>query len=213
MGKLILGQLLENNRKWIKKQINKDPDYFKKLALGQSPKYLMVGCSDSRVPLNNLLKAPPGEIFIHRNIANQVSLTDMNFLSVLEYSVEYLKIEYIIIVGHYACGGLAAAIDGVDQGLMENWVAPIKDLYINNFKELSKIEDKQKMADKLSEINVVSQARNIFKTAVMHRALLKETYPKVLAWIFDIYTGEMKEMHLPLEQWKEEGILPKHYEY
>lgn len=213
MGKLILAQLLENNRKWIKRKLDEDPDYFKKLSMGQSPKYLMIGCSDSRVPLNNLLEAPPGEIFIHRNVANQISLTDMNFLTVLEYSVEHLSIEYIIIMGHYACGGIAAAIDGVDQGLIENWIAPVKDLYIKNYDELNKFEDKNKLADKLAELNVIQQVKNVLKTAVMQRAFTKQKYPKILGWIFDIYTGKIIEMKLPIEKWKKHGLLPKFYEY
>ena len=130
MPYLNYNELLKNNTEWINQKLSSDNQYFTKLAKGQSPKYLMIGCSDSRVPLSQLLKAEPGEIFIHRNIANQVSLTDMNFLSVLEYSVEYLKIEHIIITGHYRCGGVTAAIDGIDQGLIENWIAPIKELHI-----------------------------------------------------------------------------------
>jgi len=211
MEKLILSELIENNRKWIKEKLGEDEKYFEKLSKGQTPKYLMVGCSDSRVPLNYLLDAPPGEIFIHRNIANQVSLTDINFLSVLEYAVEYLQIEYIIIVGHYACGGVHAAIDGVDQGLIENWVAPIKDIYMSNYDELNELGDKDKIADRLSEMNVVKQVENIFKTPTMHRAIENNKYPRVLAWIFDIYTGKIKEWPMPLKKWKETGIIPQNY--
>lgn len=213
MGNLILSQLIDNNRRWIKEKISEDKKYFEKLAIDQTPKYLMIGCSDSRVPLNYLLDASPGEIFIHRNIANQVSLTDMNFLSVLEYSVEYLKIEYIIVVGHYACGGVKAAIDGLEQGLVENWVSPIKDLYISNMDEFTGITDKDKIADRLSELNVVSQVRNIFKTAVMHRSFERGKYPKVLGWIFDIYSGKIVELPMPLDEWKKNGLLHKNYEY
>ena len=211
MGKLDYKELFENNEKWIKEKISEQPDFFDKLSAGQSPKYLIIGCSDSRVPLDSLVKAEPGEIFIHRNIANQVSLTDMNFLSVLEYSVEHLHIKHIIITGHYNCGGVAAAIDGVDQGLIENWIAPVKDLYESNKEELDAISDKKKMADRLSEINVIAQVEKILKTPVMTRAFERRQYPKVHGWIFNIYNGKIIEQKLPVEKWKKSGLLPEFY--
>lgn len=204
-------ELFNNNKKWIEEEVLKDPYFFEKLSKSQSPKYLMIGCSDSRVPLSLLMKAEPGEIFIHRNIANQVGLTDINLLSVLEYSVEHLMVEHIIITGHYCCGGVAAAVDGVDQGLIENWVAPIKDLYHKNKAELDNIHDKQKSADRLSEINVIEQAKNIFKTPTMERAFNKGKYPKVHAWIFNIYNGMIQELSIPIDEWKKEGIVPEFY--
>lgn len=213
MGKLNYEELLSNNESWIHEKLDLDADYFKKLSAGQSPKYLMIGCSDSRIPLSTMLKAEPGEIFIHRNIANQVSLRDMNFLSVLEFSVIHLRIKHIIITGHYRCGGVAAAVDGVDEGLIENWTAPIKDLYISNQKELEAIKDKQQSLDRLSEINVTEQAKNIFKTPVMQRAFKRGEYPTVHAWIFDIYTGKIVEVALPLDKWKAEGYVPDFYLY
>jgi carbonic anhydrase len=211
MGKLDYNELLNNNKKWISEKLSLDADYFKKLSTGQSPKYLMIGCSDSRVPLNSMLQAGPGEIFIHRNIANQVSLRDINFLSVLEYSVMTLRIKHIIVTGHYRCGGVAAAVDGVDHGLIENWTAPIHDLYISNKDELEALNDKQDRLDRLSEINVTEQAKNIFKTPVMARAFERGDYPTVHSWIFDIYTGQIKEILLPIEKWKQEGYVPEFY--
>lgn len=211
MGHLNYSELIKNNELWIQEKLKTDSDYFSNLAEGQSPKYLMLGCSDSRVPLSQLMKADPGEIFIHRNIANQANLTDINFLSVLEYSVEHLHIEHIIVVGHYRCGGVAAAIDGVDQGLIENWVAPIKDLYGNNKAEFEKLGDKSAVADRLSELNAVAQAKNILKTPTMERAFKRKKYPHIHSWIFDIYTGRIKEMPLPEVQWKAEGLLPEFY--
>lgn len=211
MGRLNYDELLKNNENWIKEKLQLDSDYFKKLAQGQNPKYLMIGCSDSRVPLSSMLQAEPGEIFIHRNIANQVSLRDMNFLSVLEFSVIHLKIKHIIITGHYRCGGVAAAVDGIDHGLIENWIAPVKDLYNNNKQELENIPEKQDALDKLSEINVKEQAKNIFKTPVMARAFRRKEYPRVHAWIFDIYSGRIKELSLPTDQWKKDGLVPDFY--
>lgn len=211
MGIRNYNELLKNNEDWIKEKLELDTDYFKKLAAGQSPKYLMIGCSDSRVPLSSLLKAEPGEIFVHRNIANQVSLRDMNFLSVLEFSVIHLRAEHIIITGHYGCGGVAAAVDGIDQGLIENWTAPVKDLYTSHKAQLDKIPEKQDALDKLSEINAIEQAKNIFKTPVMARAFKNKEFPQVHAWIFNIYSGSIKELGLPLQEWKQEGLLPDFY--
>ncbi len=204
-------ELFANHDEWIAEKKQKDANYFEKLARGQSPKYLMIGCSDSRVPLSSLFNAEPGEIFIHRNIANQVGLTDMNLLSVLEYSVEHLHIEHIIIIGHYRCGGVAAAVDGVDQGLIENWVAPINDLFLQNKDKLDLVHNKQESLDKLSCINAEQQAMNIFKTPVMQRAFQNRKYPQVHALIFDISTGKIEELDLPINNWKKNGLVPEFY--
>ena len=204
--------LFANNDDWINKKKEEDEKYFEKLAEGQSPKYLMIGCSDSRVPISSMFKAEPGEIFIHRNVANQVGITDMNLLTVLEYSIEYLHIEHIVVIGHYRCGGVAAAVDGIDEGLIENWVSPVKDLYIQNKESLDLVNDKQASLDKLSVINAVAQAKNIFKTPVMQRALKRKKYPQIHALIFDIYTGKIKELDFPLNEWKAEGSVPEFYE-
>ncbi len=203
-------ELFENNKKWVKEKLNSDPQYFETLSKGQCPKYLIIGCSDSRLPLTSLLKANPGDIFIHRNIGNLVGITDINLLSVLEYSIEHLNIEHIIVAGHYSCGGVEAAVDGVDQGLIENWVSPIKDLYVENKKELDCMTNKD-MKDKLSEISAIAQVKNIFKTPVMKRALKSESYPEIHAWIFNIYNGKILELPLPLKEWKEIGLIPEFY--
>jgi carbonic anhydrase len=211
MEYLKIDDLLVGNESWIEEKLKSDKDYFLKLSKGQSPRYLMVSCSDSRVPLNSLLKADSGEIFIHRNIANQVNITDINFLSVLEYSIEYLFIKHIIVVGHYNCGGIAAAVDGIDQGLVENWIAPVKDIYNRNIDELMLIKDNQKRMDRLAEINVQEQAKNIIKTPVYQRALKKRKFPMIHAWIFDIYTGKIIRQDLNKEKLIEDGLLPDFY--
>jgi len=211
MKGLNYNELIDNNLKWIDEKLSNDKDYFKKLSRGQSPKYLMIGCSDSRIPLSTMLKAEPGEIFIHRNIANQISATDMNLLSVLEYSVDYLNVKHIIITGHYHCGGVAAAIDGIDQGLVENWISPIKNLYSDNYEELSKIKNRDKMADRLSEINVLYQVENLLKIPTIQRAFKRGQELKVYPWIFNIYNGKFIEMPMPIEKWKKEGLLPENY--
>lgn len=204
-------ELFNNNKLWINEKTDKDINYFKKLAEGQDPRFLMIGCSDSRVPLSSMFNAEPGEIFIHRNIANQVSITDINLLSVLEYSVKVLKVERIFIVGHYRCGGVAAAVDNRNDGLIENWVAPIKDLYNQNKNELNLAPNTQQALDKLSEINAVEQVKNIFKTSIMHKAFNMGEYPHVHALIFDIYTGEIRELPLPIDDWKTNGLIPVEY--
>lgn len=211
MNYLKIDELIKNNDVWIEEKLQEDKDYFLKLSKGQSPRYLMVSCSDSRVPLTSLLKAEPGEIFIHRNIANQVSLTDINFLSVLEYSIEYLFIRHIIIIGHYRCGGIEAAVDGVDQGLVENWISPVSDIFNKHKEELYKIKDGQKRLDRLSEINVIEQAKNVIKTPVYQRALKNKKFPMIHAWIFDIYTGKMIKQNLQEDILIEEGLLPDFY--
>jgi len=211
MKYLKIDELIHNNEQWINEKLKDDKDYFKKLSAGQSPRYLMISCSDSRVPLNSLLKAEPGEIFIHRNIANQVNQNDINLLSVLEFSLEHLFIRHIIIVGHYGCGGVSASIDNLDQGLIENWVAPIKDIFMKNSSELNSLKDKKELTDKLAELNAVEQAKNIIKTPVYQRALRKRKFPIVHAWIFDIYTGKIIKKDINEDKLIKDGILPDFY--
>ncbi len=211
MKNLNYQKLLENNQQWIQEKLSEDLEYFEKLSKGQSPRYLIIGCSDSRVPITSLIKAEPGEVFIHRNIANQVNLNDMNLLSVLEYSVEHLNIKHIVVIGHYACGGVAAAVDGVNQGLIESWVSPVSELYLKHKNELSEFTNHQKMCDRLSEINLIEQTYNIIKTPVMKRAFKSGKFPKIHAWLFDIYTGEIVPKDLNEKQLIENGLLPENY--
>ena len=205
-------ELLRNNRVWVSERLSVDEKYFEKLSEGQNPPFLFIGCSDSRKPLDTIIKAEPGELFIHTNIANQVSLTDMNVLSILEYAIETLEVEHIIICGHYNCGGVEAAYTGKATGLIENWLMGIKELKLENKRELQLIENEQEKMDRLCEINVVAQLKNLCKTSMMHKAFKKGKYPKIHGWIFDIYTGHIKELELPLEEWKELGFIPKDYE-
>ncbi len=211
MTGLRIDELIKNNEDWINEKLKNDEDYFTKLSKGQNPRYLMISCSDSRVPLNSMLKAEPGEIFIHRNIANQINMTDINFLSVLEYSIEHLFIKHVIVVGHYSCGGIAAAVDGVDQGLVENWITPVNDIYNKNIEELSNIKDMQKRMDRLAEINVLEQAKNLIKIPIYQRALKRKKYPMLHAWIFDIYTGKIIQKEINFNEFVEKGLLPSDY--
>ncbi len=211
--KKICMHLLDNNKQWTEDLLVKDPEYFKKLAVEQKPKYLMIGCSDSRVPLSSMFLAEPGEIFIHRNVANMANPSDLNFLSVLEYSVEVLQVKHIIVVGHYRCGGVAAAIEGVHRALVDNWIAPVKLLYIRNKKELLELHDDQKMYDRVSELNTIEQSLNILRTPTMYDAISRGHYPSVDAWIFDIYTGMFKVIDLPISAWKSAGFIHPEYKY
>jgi carbonic anhydrase len=204
--------LLKNNRLWASEKVKTDPGYFDDLALPQHPKFLIIGCSDSRVELSAITDSEPGELFVHRNIANQVSLTDINLLSILEYAIEILNIEHIIVIGHYKCGGVKAAVEGLnEEDIVENWVSQISDLYHYHKKELTLIEDKGKMYDRLSELNVITQIKNLLRTPIIQRAFRKNRQIYFHGWIFDIYTGIIKELELPFNEWKEYDLLPDNY--
>ena len=191
---MLFDEFLKYNAEWADKKLSEDKEFFLQLSKGQNPEILMIGCSDSRVSLEKILGVELGELFIHRNIANQVNLIDINFLSVLEYAINHLKVKHIVVMGHYDCGGVKAAVNGDNHSLTENWVMPVRDLYFQHLDELKLITDKSKCLDRLAEINVVKQAENIYKTSVMQRAIEEERAPEVHAWIFDIYTGRIKEM-------------------
>lgn len=204
--------LLKNNREWASEKLKTDPSYFNELALPQKPKFLVIGCSDSRVPLTSIIESEPGEIFVHRNIANQVNLTDINLLSIIEYSVEILNIEHIIVLGHYKCGGVKAAVEGLnEEDIVENWISQITDLYHFHKKELESMPDKNKMYDRLSEMNVVVQLKNLLRTPIIQRAFRKKKKLWFHGWIFDIYTGLITDLILPLDEWKEYDLLPEDY--
>lgn len=204
--------LLKNNRLWAAEKLKTDPEYFDELAQPQHPKFLVIGCSDSRVPLTSITESEPGELFVHRNIANQVNLTDINLLSILEYAVEILKIEHIIVLGHYKCGGVKAAVEGLnEEDIVENWVSQISDLYHYHKKELAAIGDTGKMYDRLSELNVTAQIKNLLRTPIIQRAFRKKRELYFHGWVFDIYTGLINEIPLPVEEWKEYDLLPENY--
>ena len=150
-------QLLDNNKKWVESKLNQDPDFFKKLASGQKPPVLWIGCADSRVPANEIIGAQPGEVFVHRNIANMVVHSDMNMLSVLDYAVNVLEVKHVIVCGHYGCGGVQTAMTNKHVGLIDNWIRHIKDVYRFHNEELNAIEDEKKRFDRFVELNVVEQ--------------------------------------------------------
>lgn len=167
-----LQRLFENNRRWAARQVQNDPDYFSRLATLQAPKFLWVGCSDSRVPANQIIGLAPGEVFVHRNVANLVVSTDLNFLSVLQFGVEVLGVEHVIVCGHYGCGGVRAACENRQFGLVDNWIRQIKDLYSEHRQELEAIPDLARRVDRLCELNVVAQVYNVGHTTIVQLSLI-----------------------------------------
>lgn len=203
--------LIKQNKQWAKKIKNLNKNYFKELSKGQKPHFLFFGCSDSRVPIHTITQAQPGDIFIQQNIANQINQSDNNCNSVLKYAVEYLKVGHIIICGHYNCGGIKAALEGIDSKTIDTWITPIKNLIKENHVVLSKIKSSQEKVDTLVELNVIYQLMNLIKTPIMTRVYKKKKYPLLHAWVFDMYTGLIKELDLPIKEWKKEKLLPAEY--
>jgi carbonic anhydrase len=189
----IYHKLIEGNRRFALAAQFSDPEYFKKLSIGQTPDYLWIGCSDSRVPANEITSTKSGEIFVHRNIANLVVHTDMNLLSVLEYAINYLKIKHIIVCGHYGCGGVKAAMSNELHGFVDNWLCNIKDVYNKHQNELLAISDPDKREDKLVELNVIEQVRNVAKTTIVQQAW-KQRPLHVHGWVYGINSGLINDL-------------------
>ena len=191
-------QIFKNNKAWIQEQLEQDKEYFKKLSMGQDPDYLYIGCSDSRVTAEAMMGVKPGEVFVHRNIANMVPNTDFNAKSVLTYAVRILKVKHIIVCGHYKCGGVKAAMEPADLGVLNPWLRNIRDVYRLHRKELNAIEDIDKRYDRLVELNVQEQCVNIIKTASVQKAI-NEGALKVHGWVFDINTGELVDLKIDFQ--------------
>ena len=187
-------KLLDNNKKWVADQLSIDPTYFDKLAQSQHPEYLWIGCSDSRVPANQITGTQPGDVFVHRNIANMVIHSDMNMLSVLSYAVEVLKVKHIIVCGHYGCGGVMAAMENKQFGLIDNWLRHIKDVYRLHYKELNSIQDKKQKADRLVELNVIEQVQDLGKTSIVQNAWKREQPLHLHGWVYDVKDGLIKDL-------------------
>jgi carbonic anhydrase len=188
-------KIFKNNEKWIAEKLSIDPDYFQNLSKGQSPEYLYVGCSDSRVTAEDLMGANPGEIFIHRNIANMVISIDLNMMSVLNYAVRHLKVNHIIVCGHYECGGVKAAMQSKDMGILNPWLRNIRDVYRLHQDELDGIDDLGQRYNRLIELNVQEQCVNLIKTAAVQEAY-KERGLTVQGWVFDIHTGKIIDLKI-----------------
>lgn len=184
-------RLLENNDQWVAEMTAQDPEYFSSRSEGQAPSFLWIGCSDSRVPPNEITKTDPGEIFVHRNIANLVVQTDMNILSVIQYAVEVLRVRHVIVCGHYGCGGVRAAMQHSDHGLIDNWLRTIKDTQNYYWQQLKELKGEER-ENRLVELNVIEQVYNLGKTNIIQHAWKKGNNPYLHGWVYDLKTGKIK---------------------
>ncbi|MGL4935124.1 MAG: carbonic anhydrase [Cetobacterium sp.] len=204
--------LLKENLEWVEKKLNLDKDYFQNLSKGQKPPFLYIGCSDSRMPIDTFTQSEPGSFFIHRNIANQVFSNDMNFLATLEYAVEQLEVEHIIVSGHYECGGIKTAHDKCrHSSIISSWLMPIKKIQVEHRDELEKLGSEEEKLDRLTELNVLEQLKHIFELSVIRNKIESGKYPRIHGWILDIRHGKIVEIEIPYEEWKDKGIIPKEY--
>ena len=186
-------RLLLENKAWAHSKVDLDPKYFEKMAKDQTPEYLWIGCSDSRVPPSEITNTDPGDIFVHRNIANLVVHSDMNALSVLQYAVKYLKVKHVIVCGHYGCGGVKAALTHQNLGLMNNWVRNIKDNYFFHKAEVDSLTGTERV-NRMVELNVLEQVRNIAHTSIVQEEWAKGDYPYIHGWVYDLNNGILKEL-------------------
>ncbi len=187
--------VFENNEKWIKAKLSTDADFFKKMAQGQSPEVLYIGCADSRVTAEEIMGAEPGEVFVHRNIANMVISIDLNVMSVINYAVDFLKVKRIVVCGHYGCGGVLASMQAADLGILNPWLRNIRDVYRIHREELNAISDEKKRSDRLVELNVREQCINVIKTAAFQKAN-KERGLSVHGWVFDMSNGKLADLDI-----------------
>jgi carbonic anhydrase len=195
-------EIFENNRLWVANKTAGDKAFFEKLAKEQNPDYLYIGCSDSRVPTNEILGLDAGEVFVHRNIANLVNSVDLNVMSVINYAVRHLSVKHIIVCGHYNCGGVKAAMQSADLGLLNPWLRNIRDVYRLHRQELDAIEDGNARFNRLVELNVQEQCINVIKTAAVQQSYVGKGYPVVHGWVYDLYTGNLIDLKIDFE-----GIL------
>jgi carbonic anhydrase len=189
-------QVFESNRKWIAEKLARDPQYFERLGKGQSPVILYIGCSDSRITAEELMGAEPGDVFVHRNIANLVGANDLNALSVIEYAIVHLGVQHVVVCGHYECGGVRAAMEPRDLGILNPWLRNIRDVYRLHKDELQSIQDEGARYRRLVELNVEEQCVNVIKTAAFQRAYLTTQRPTVHGWVFDVHTGQLNDLRI-----------------
>ena len=187
-------KILDNNKKWVENKLSVNPNYFKNLAVGQQPPLLWIGCSDSRVPANEIIGAEPGEVFVHRNIANMVVHSDMNMLSVLDYAVNALKVKHVIVCGHYGCGGVKAAMGNTSIGIIDNWIRHIKDVYRFHQNELDAIENEKERFNKFVEINVKEQVMDLAKTSIVQNAWKNGQELSLHGWVYGLNDGYVTDL-------------------
>lgn len=193
-------QLFENNRKWVASKLATDKAFFEKIAREQHPDYLYIGCSDSRVTAEDLMGVQPGEVFVHRNVANMVNSIDLNVMSVINYAVVHLNVKHIIVCGHYNCGGVKAAMQADDLGILNPWLRNIRDVFRLHKKELTAITDEETRYRRLVELNVQEQCINVTKLASVQQQYIAKHYPTVHGWVFDIKSGYLKDLELDFEK-------------
>lgn len=191
--------IYDNNRRWVNEKLKTDKDYFKKLSLGQKPHILYIGCSDSRVSTEELMGAQPGEVFVHRNIGNMVPNTDMSAMSVINYAVSHLKVQHIVVCGHYYCNGVKAAMQSADLGILNPWLRNIRDVYRLHKAELDTVTDEEEKYKRLVELNVQEQCVNVIKTPDVQRAI-KERHLTVHGWVFDVHSGALIDLKIDFEK-------------
>jgi carbonic anhydrase len=192
-------KIFKNNQDWVQKQLNIDSSYFENLSEGQSPDILYIGCSDSRVTAEEIMGLAPGEVFVHRNIANMVPNTDLSAMSVIDYAVHHLKVNHVVVCGHYYCGGVKAAMTSADLGILNPWLRNIRDVYRTHNEELDAIKDEEARYKRLVELNVQEQCINVVKTAVVQRAALDRNLT-VHGWVFDIHSGKLIDLKINFDE-------------
>lgn len=195
-----LDKVFENNKAWIKEKLDTNPNYFDDLGKGQSPELLFIGCSDSRVTAEELMGLGPGDAFVHRNIANMVISIDLNVMSVVNYAVNHLKVNHVVVCGHYACGGVKAAMQSADLGILNPWLRNIRDVYRMHKDELNAIENEDEKYDRLVELNVKEQCVNLIKTAAVQKAY-RDRGLQVHGWVFDVHTGKLIDLKIDFEKY------------
>ncbi len=188
-------KIFENNKKWIAEKKATNKEFFENLSKGQNPEYLYIGCSDSRVTAEEMMGAEPGDVFVHRNIANVISNSDLNVMSVINFSVEHLNVKHIVVCGHYFCGGVKAAMQAKDLGILNLWLRNIRDVFRLHKKELNAINDEDLRYKRLIELNVEEQCLNVIKTATVQKSYIENGYPLVHGWVFDMQSGELIDLN------------------
>ncbi len=196
----IYQSVFERNRQWVKERTEEDPAFFEKLAKEQHPDFLFIGCSDSRVPASAIMGVEPGAVFVHRNVANLVVNIDSNSLSAIHYAVDHLQVKHVVVCGHYGCGGIKAAMQPRDLGILNGWLREIRDVYRLHHDELDAIDDPDETLKRLTELNVREQCINVIKTAVVQRNYLDRKAPRVHGWVYDLSNGYLKDLNFPFDE-------------
>lgn len=203
----MVGELIENNRKWSREKVRVDPDFFSRLVRQQNPEYLWIGCSDSRVPANEIVNLDPGELFVHRNVANLAPPQDANYLSVLQYAVNVLKIKHVLVVGHYGCGGVRAAIESTGDTLIDHWLSPIRDVAHAHRHELEACDNQNDRVDRLCELNVIDQVRNVATNPIILNAWRQGQPLAVHGWVYSIANGLVTDLNVSVRSLAERERL------